>query len=96
MGVFTQNVSMVSTKYRPLNLILAGVNLFADLVTRAQNLRTSYRSLRSAHDSQTALAVLSQLSASVDDMARTATYRFQGYPGMAPQAPSPGPFQQQP
>ena len=94
MGIFTQNVSAVTTKYRTLNLILEGIKLFSELVGKAQGLRTSFRTLRSARDAQSALAALTQFSTTLDDMARTAASRFQGQTGMSviqaqPQVPFP-------
>jgi photosystem II stability/assembly factor-like uncharacterized protein len=96
MGAFTQNIAAFTTKYRTLNLILAGINLFSELMTKSQGLRTSFHSLRGSRDAQSAIAALNQLSASVNDMGTTAVSRFQGqssFGGMQTRAP--GSFQQQ-
>ncbi len=86
MGLVTQDVSAVSTKFRSLNMILSGMRLFSQLVGKTQAMRSSFVALKGAKDAQSALAALSQFSASLEDMTRTAATGFQSQGGGSAQA----------
>jgi len=67
-GILTQSISAVTTRYRTLNLILAGMRRFSDLVGKAQGMRNSFMALKTARDPQSAMTALSQFSNSMADM----------------------------
>ena len=59
---FVAQVPQVTSQYRPLNLIIAGLQLAATLMNQSQSLWGQFKSLKHSPNIQTASAALQQLS----------------------------------
>jgi hypothetical protein len=62
---FATNVPTFSQRFRNLNLILEGLNLVNNIVSQANTLKQSIRSLRQAKNAQAAAVALTTVQAQV-------------------------------
>lgn len=82
---FSQQVPTFSGQFRNLNLLVVGLNMFSDLLSKGKQIGTAFTALKKAPDAQTALAALENLSTSLESTSQAITSQFQNLtaaPGM--------------
>ena len=77
---FSQSVPKMVTRYRGLNLLLGAFQLFTDLSMHFQGVNNSFKAMKSAPNSQSALAALTQFSGELNQMAQSAGRLMQPTP----------------
>lgn len=77
MVSFGQQVPPFSGKFRNLNLLFVGMNMFADLVNKAHAVRDSFLALKKAPNLQAAVAALQDLSGRLQVTTQAVTSGFQ-------------------
>lgn len=77
LGSFSQQVPGFSGKFKNLNLLYVGLNMFSDLVKRTDGIKQAFLALKKAPNSQSAAAALQQLSASLEGTSQEITTGFQ-------------------
>lgn len=74
---FVSQVPTVTSQYRPLNLVVAGVQLATNLLNQGQNLWKQFRAFKHAPNATAASLALQQLSTSLDTVQQTSSTGFQ-------------------
>lgn len=74
---FNQVAPIMSTRYRSLNLAIAGLQLVSSLASQARSMAQSFRSLKHASSVEAATALLQQLSTALSSTQQAATTGFQ-------------------
>ena len=90
---FVGQVPTVTSQYRPLNLIIAGVQLANNLLHQGQNLWNQFRVFKHAANPTAASQALQQLSTALDTVQQTSSTGFQN-PGDWFAASAPADFTQ--
>lgn len=90
---FVTQVPTVTSQYRPLNLIIAGVQLANNLLNQGQNLWNQFRAFKHAANPTAASQALQQLSTALDTVQQTSSTGFQN-PGDWFAASAPADFTQ--
>jgi len=75
-GLVTQ-VPTVTSQYRPLNLIIAGAQLAANLLNQGKSLWNQFRALKHAPNATAATAALQQFASMLDSVQQTSSTGFQ-------------------
>jgi hypothetical protein len=88
-GAVAQQVPTFSTQFRNLNLLIVGLNMLNDLMTRAKQMKDAMVALKSAPNSQSAQAALATLMTSVQGTSQAITTQFSNL-GAAPAPGGPG------
>lgn len=88
---FAQQVPAFGGQFRNLNLLVTGMNMLSDLMSRARGIREDFVALKRAPNTQAANAALQDLSLRLDSAAQTVTNGSAGE--AAPPNPN-GSFQQ--
>jgi hypothetical protein len=88
-GAVAQQVPTFSSQFRNLNLLIVGLNMLNDLMTRARQMKDAMVALKSAPNSQTAQAALATLMTSVQGTSQAITTQFSNL-GAAPAPGGPG------
>jgi hypothetical protein len=65
-GSFTQQVPSFGTRFRSLNLVLAGLNLVSDLLGKSKQIGDSFVAFKQATNAQTANAALQGLATNLN------------------------------
>jgi photosystem II stability/assembly factor-like uncharacterized protein len=91
---FVSQVPTVTSQYRPLNLIVAGVQLATNLLNQGQNLWNQFRAFKHAPNPMAASLALQQLSTALDTVQQTSSTGFQN-PGGWFAANAPADFMQE-
>jgi photosystem II stability/assembly factor-like uncharacterized protein len=76
VNLFNQQAPAFAGKFRNLNLLVIGLNMFSDIVGRAHGLRDSLLALKKAPDLQTAAAALQDLVAKLDSTKQSISSGF--------------------
>lgn len=74
---FVTQMPSVTSQYRPLNLIIAGVQLANSLLNQGQNLWNQFRAFKHAANPTAASQALQQLSTALDSVQQTSSTGFQ-------------------
>ena len=74
---FNQVAPVMTTRYRSLNLAIAGLQLVSSLASQARSMAQTFGSLKHASSLQAATALLQQLSAALSSTQQAATTGFQ-------------------
>jgi hypothetical protein len=74
---FVQQAPVLGSQYRPLNLIVAGVQLMLSLKSQTQELWSAFRALKHAPNAQAAALALQRLSSSLSTTEQTVSRGFQ-------------------
>lgn len=74
---FVTMIPTVTSQYRPLNLIVAGVQLAASLMNQGQSLWSQFRAFKHAPSAQAASMALQQLSVALNTVQQTSSGGFQ-------------------
>src|SRR6185437_11990887 len=77
VGGLTQQLPAFAGKFRSLNMVVAGLQIFSDLITKAQSMRDTFRTLKHAPSLQAASAALMQLAANVQSTQQNITAELQ-------------------
>jgi photosystem II stability/assembly factor-like uncharacterized protein len=77
VGGLTQQLPTFAGKFRSLNMIVAGLQIFSDLLNKAQTMRDTFRTLKHAPSLQAASAALMQLASSVQSTQQNITAELQ-------------------
>jgi primosomal protein N'' len=83
----------VTSQYRPLNLIIAGLQLAATLMNQGQSLWTQFKTLKHAPNPQAAAQALQQLSTTLNKLQQASSQGLQN-PGAWFAANAPAAFTQ--
>jgi photosystem II stability/assembly factor-like uncharacterized protein len=73
LGSFSQDLPVIGSRYRTLNLITAGFTLFNALSQQVRQMRTAFNSLKHAKDAQSAAAALQQLTNALNSSQQAVT-----------------------
>ena len=73
---FAQDAPTFGGNFRNLNLIVTGMNMLSDILTRARGIRESFAALKKAPSPQAASAALQELSLQLESTAKTVTDGF--------------------
>lgn len=73
---FNQQAPSFAGRFRNLNLLVIGLNMFSDLVNRAHGMRDSFLALKKAPNLQAAAAALQDLSAKLDGASQAVSSGF--------------------
>lgn len=74
---FVAQIPAVTSRYRPLNLIIAGLQLAASLMGQGQSLWSQFRAFKHAPSLQAASQALQQLTVSLNTVQQTSSSGFQ-------------------
>lgn len=74
---FVTQIPAVTTQYRPLNLVVAGVQLASSLINQGHSLWTQFRSFKHAPTIQAASQALQQLSTILDTVQHSSSSGFE-------------------
>lgn len=74
---FAQQVPPFGGKFRNLNLLVVGLNMLSDLVSKGKQMGAAFTALKQAPDAQSALAALASLSSSLQNTSQAITSGFQ-------------------
>jgi len=85
-GAVAQQVPSFSGQFRNLNLLVVGLNMLSDMMTRAKQMKDAMVALKSAPNPQAALAALTTLMTSVQGASQAITTQFSNLGA----APAPG------
>lgn len=77
VGGLTQQLPTFAGNFRSLNMIVAGLQIFSDLMTKAQTMRDTFRTLKHAPSLQAASAALMQLASNVQSTQQNITAELQ-------------------
>lgn len=77
VGGLTQQLPTFAGNFRSLNMIVAGLQIFSDLLNKAQTMRDTFRTLKHAPSLQTASAALMQLASNVQSTQQNITAELQ-------------------
>jgi photosystem II stability/assembly factor-like uncharacterized protein len=77
VGGLTQQLPTFAGKFRSLNMIVAGLQIFSDLLNKAQAMRETFRTLKHAPSLQAASAALMQLASNVQSTQQNITAELQ-------------------
>jgi hypothetical protein len=77
VGGLTQQLPSFAGKFRSLNMIVAGLQIFSDLMNKAQTMRDTLRTLKHAPSLQAASAALMQLASNVQSTQQSITAELQ-------------------
>ncbi len=76
VGELSTTLPQASSRYRPLNMIFAGLQLVGQLFSQAQGIKDSFSQLRQSRDLGSFSSALQQLSSSVDGMVQQTRSAF--------------------
>jgi hypothetical protein len=85
-GAVAQQVPSFSGQFRNLNLLVVGLNMLSDMMTRAKQMKDTMVALKSAPNPQAALAALTTLMTTVQGASQAITTQFSNLGA----APAPG------
>jgi hypothetical protein len=85
-GAVAQQVPSFSGQFRNLNLLVVGLNMLSDMMTRAKQMKDTMVALKSAPNPQAALAALTTLMTTVQGTSQAITTQFSNLGA----APAPG------
>jgi photosystem II stability/assembly factor-like uncharacterized protein len=74
----TAELPKFTGKFRNLNLLGAGLQMFQELLTQGQEMKGAFAELRGAKDPQAAMAALNKLAGSADNMTKSVAPKFEG------------------
>lgn len=77
MGSFSQQVPSFSGRFKNLNLIFIGLNMFSDLMNRTNGLKQAFLTFKKAPDLQSAAAALQDLAGKLDGTQQAIASGFQ-------------------
>jgi photosystem II stability/assembly factor-like uncharacterized protein len=77
VGLLGQQVPSFSGEFRNLNLLFVGLNMFSDLVNKAQAINQSFMTLKQAPNLPAALAALQTLSSQIGSTSQAIDSEFQ-------------------
>jgi photosystem II stability/assembly factor-like uncharacterized protein len=77
LGSFSQQAPAFAQKYRNLNLLFVGLNMFSDLMGKARGMRDSFLALKKAPNLQSASAALQDLAAKLENTSQSVSGGFQ-------------------
>lgn len=80
VGSFVSEVPVVTTKYRSLNLIFAGLQMVSKLINHANGIGNAFVTLKGSHDASSAMAAVQEILANVDSAKQMVAAGFDSPP----------------
>lgn len=80
VGSFVSEVPVVTTKYRSLNLIFAGLQMVSKLINHANGIGNAFVTLKGSRDASSAMAAVQEILANVDSAKQMVAAGFDSPP----------------